>query len=129
MLFHGDLVTGVALSPDGSKAASIGVDGLTVLWDVDSGESVATFPSEVAAFSPDGRMLAIAGEGEEVTAVILRDVESGDRVRVLSGGHIRAVTALAFSPDGKRLASGGSDGLVTVWDPETGQQAWTPVEE
>jgi len=129
VLFHGDRVTRVALSPDGSKAASIGHDGLLKLWDIGSGETIATYASEAAEFSLDGRVLATTGAGEEVTSIILRDVESGDRLRVLSGGHIRRVTALAFSPGGRRLASGGSDGLVTVWDPETGEQAWDPSED
>jgi WD40 repeat protein len=31
-------------------------------------------------------------------------------------GHSLSVNALAYSPDGKLLASGGSDGLVKIWD-------------
>ena len=44
-----------------------------LLWDVKSAKSVAAFPSNIAVFSPDGRMLATTGEGEDVTSVILRD--------------------------------------------------------
>lgn len=35
--------------------------------------------------------------------------------------HEGAITALAFSPDGFMLASGGQDGLVLVWQADTGE--------
>lgn len=38
----------------------------------------------------------------------------------LSHAHPGEITALAFAPDGLFLASGGQDGLVQVWDTDTG---------
>ena len=71
---------------------------------------------EDAAFSPDGKSLAIASrEG----TVQLFDVATGELLFSLKG-HSSAVIALAFSPDGRTLATGGSDQTIRLWNAETG---------
>ena len=37
-------------------------------------------------------------------------------------GHKSWVMCVAWSPDGKMLVSGGHDGTVRLWDPETGKK-------
>ena len=63
-------------------------------------------------YSPDGMQLAIAvfGEGAELRGTATGKV---DRIFYGHGGHVRS---LAFDAMGKRLATGGSDGIVQVWD-------------
>lgn len=64
-----DRVRGLALSPDGRRAAA-GVgrdDARVVVWDVDTGEQVAAFSGHrgqvrAAAFSADGRWLVTGGD-------------------------------------------------------------------
>ena len=40
-------------------------------------------------------------------------------------GHVDVVLDVAYSPDGKYLASASSDGMVKVWDVQTGQELFT----
>ena len=37
-------------------------------------------------------------------------------------GHSGGVNAVAFSADGKRIVSGSTDGLVKIWNAETGAE-------
>lgn len=73
-----------------------------------------------------------------LTAVLLArflcasgDTQGEVSVSTLLSHHIRwrvprahqgAITALSWSPDGLMLASGGQDGLVLVWNADTGEQ-------
>jgi WD40 repeat protein len=63
------------------------------------------------AFSPDGRLLASAGEDRVVKIWNLQ----GARDPVELAGHGNTVFDLAFAPDGRRLASASFDGTVKVW--------------
>ena len=75
------------------------------------------------AFSPDGQLLASAGQDGRI---ILRDANTHLPIRELVG-MTGAVNAVAFSPDGRLLASGGTDALVYLWDVQTGERIGEPL--
>ena len=70
-----------------------------------------------AAFSPDGRRLAVAGHNGEV---LLLDA-SGVPVRPAVDAHDGPAGPVSFSADGRTFVVGGADGRVTVWDGRTGE--------
>lgn len=75
-------------------------------------------PINSVAYSPDGRLLATAVEGQKV---VVREV-STKKVTAILKGHTSAVTCVAFSPDGKTLATSSRDQTVRLWDASDGQE-------
>ena len=125
------VVTGVAWSPDGRRAALLlPFDRRVVILDVEAGQpslelSYSDGPAPpilgfeefgTPAFSPDGSLLAAPVPGH---AVALWDAVTGERLATFTG-HAHEATSVAFSPNGARLVSGAIDGSVLVWDAATG---------
>jgi WD40 repeat protein len=126
---HTRYIRKLAVSPDGTKVASVADDMVCRVWNATTGEKLhelrgheARTPSHFSSmlytcvFSADGRHLAT---GDRVGRVVIWDVAAGRQVgsveaptlytwdgvqRIRSIGGVRA---LAFSPDGRHLAVGG----------------------
>jgi hypothetical protein len=78
--------------------------------------AVGEMPAPLAAFSPDGRSLAVApGRHARGPALALWELSTG-QVRWQPEGPGSPVTALAFSADGKVLVTGHADTTVLLWD-------------
>ena len=120
---HNGQVNGLAFSPDGAQAATVGRNEV-LLWTVDG--LLLTNPTVVengqptwsVALSPDGETLAV-GRADGVIA--LHNWPFGETQTLQ--GEPGAVQSLAFSPDGRYLAAGvnarGIDhpiGVVQLWD-------------
>jgi WD40 repeat protein len=115
---HGSNLRAVAVSLDHALVATAGlVDPEIRLWDAASGAARGIVPGPVQGvnalvFSPDGSMLAIAGEAGTTTF--------WDVARQRGAGAVAAprgsLQAAAFSGDGRVLLTGGSDGVVRHWN-------------
>ena len=128
---HKGQVFSVSFRPDGKRLASADEKGVVQVWDVEAEKEAPGLPllGVFAAYSPDGKLLAVAQWNQERGrgSVRLLDADTGKEVRTLPGGGIR----LAFSPDGRHLASfemgdGNRErlfaGTVRVWEAATGRQ-------
>ncbi|MGW6059666.1 nSTAND1 domain-containing NTPase [Streptomyces sp. NPDC055189] len=115
--------------PTGGLAGTLAPDGRSVftwdgvLTDLATGRSARAVRGEnlleAAAYSPDGRYLAVADEKGRLT---LWDARGTGVLGVLFPGSYESAgedLELAFSKDGRYLAAGGADGVVRVWESET----------
>lgn len=109
-------------SPDSSRVATAGSDGIVRVWSISGEELASTRPKfgkkiVTASFSPDGaKVLAAASDG---TAYLWR-ADDGSLIRLFEG-HTSELTEARFSPDGKRLVTSSMDETARIWDTASGK--------
>ena len=107
---HSKLILSIAIHPDGDRLVSVEQGARARLWSLrDQTSQIVELPFRMgtsAAFSSDGRLLAIAGEG-----IVLFDVDSARAIKTLAQGG-RIIESIAFSPDGKSILAGDQAGQV-----------------
>ena len=110
------VVRSVTFSSDDRYLASSHYNGEVKVWDVSNWELLRTIPQAGdydIAFSPDGKMIAGAGNG----SVNLWWIEDGTRVAQLPGPTDWR-NPVDFSHDGTSLAVGAKDGFVRLYNIE-----------
>lgn len=117
---HHHAVNGVAISPDGKRAATASFDCTVRLWDLASRECLRVLgghesPVRHVAFSPDGQWL-LSGSWDKTAR--LWEVQTGKEIRALRG-HEWPVLDVAISPDGHQALT-CSDGF-RLWNLDTGE--------
>ncbi|HWQ00231.1 MAG TPA: BamA/TamA family outer membrane protein [Vicinamibacterales bacterium] len=156
----GEINVSPALSPDGTRVAFLSERGLfsidVYLADATTGRIIRRLTStafsphvsslqfirSAAAWSPDGRRLAIPAVKNGRAALLLVDAESGERQREIELPEIGELFNPAWSPDGRTIAFSAIVGGLTdlfAYDLESGrvrrltddafadlQPAWSP---
>ncbi|XP_040827540.1 WD repeat, SAM and U-box domain-containing protein 1 isoform X3 [Ochotona curzoniae] len=115
---HSYAVHYCCFSPSGHVLASCSTDGTTVLWNTQTGQTLAVMeqpggsPVRVCRFSPDSTCLA---SGAADGTVALWNTQSYKLYRC---GSVKdgSLVACAFSPNGSLFITGSSCGDLTVWD-------------
>ncbi len=113
----------LSFNPDGSRLASRSFGGILKVWDTKTRKEIFALEGEdattpCAAFSPDGRWLALNSDGDgkhDASELVVLDTQNGKvafRVPTRRG----KISHLAFHPDSHSLASVDPQaGTVTFW--------------
>jgi RNA polymerase sigma factor (sigma-70 family) len=127
-------LTRFAFAPNGRTLITRPAGGQVVQWDVETGKeqlrlgkplpppswwggmSYLTPPG--MAISPDGKMLAVAGDGNELT---LLNLKTGQELHP-KRGQAAGIVSARYTSDGKSITSLGSDGSIRTWEAATAQQ-------
>lgn len=87
------------------------------LWDLKTGRERMSFSPHgavaSASFSPDGRWIVT---GSWDNSAKIWDVQTGQSVVKLDGGHTAFINTAVFSPDGRFVLTASDDGTAKVWE-------------
>ncbi|GEM_PF-1796237 len=118
---HKNLLRGAAFSRDGRYAATASRDKTARVWDAATGQLLNSFafkdsPYDVD-FSPDGRILAVAGLGRIANLV---DWTESRTLQTFQGftGNVRSIR---FDREGKRVLTASGSNEVQVFEAATGK--------
>src|SRR2546426_974470 len=120
---HGAGIHLMTFLPDGASLLSWGDDGMFKKWSVPEGRELQVLAGPkkerfIFTVSPDRKLLAFAGEQEEV--VIWDIFAEKPTLAVKPQGEF--VSSVVFSQGGTQVASGTVAGLIQVWDVATGRE-------
>ncbi len=128
-LEHPGEIKVLRFAPDGSgRFVSGSTDRLGHVWDVRSGERLATFRGHEGAiisagWSPDARRVATASYDSTARLWDAATGEAeGEPMR-----HLAWLSHLEFSPDGRWIGTACRDGTARLWDARTGLPRGAPM--
>jgi WD40 repeat protein len=128
VLDHPQVVTSIAVSPNGRTVATGSRDGSVRFWHSANGTLIAVSAQEVQytygtvtslAFGAEGRLLLASNLNLKPRAWLYEITPSGARVPPLQ--HAGQVLAAAFTHDSTAVLTGCGDGTAQFWDMLTGR--------
>ncbi len=104
-----------AISPEGSRFATLSEDGTVTLWDLNTGRELETFHKSIAGMPVDivlsggGRWFAAGGQERPGGRyqLLLLDTVTGKSVTHIPENQDIFFSPIAISEDGTKVASGG----------------------
>jgi WD40 repeat protein len=112
-----------SFSPDGAYILTGGAEGVSRLWDAQTGKKLKEFTGNLAIFSPNGKNVATIGgpSGWAGSTVFIWDIQTGKEINHFEG-PTDGIFGLTYTPDGKTIAAVGSANSVYLWNSQTGQE-------
>ena len=119
---HTNVVTAVAVTPDGRRLISASYDKTLKIWDLECGEHLKTLKGHSAwvtavTVTPDNKRIISASDDQ---TSIIWDLESGEQLKILRD-HTGSIKAVAVTPDGQRVITASYDRTLNIWDIESGE--------
>jgi WD40 repeat protein len=103
------------------RLAVSGTDRMVKVWDVQTGEQVASYAGQTKYISrvfvrpTNGEVVSVSTDG---TARVWATGQPGSPPWA---GHTHSISDLAVSPDGRHVVTASFDGTARVWDAKTGR--------
>ena len=114
-----------AISKDQKWVATGDVNGNVAVWNIITGENIATFESglgEITALdiSPDKARIAFSTQ----SSIEIWDLNQKASLFKIRKNGLR-INKLYFISDGNLFITGGEDFQIAVWDAQAGKRVWT----
>jgi len=126
----------LSVSPDGKRAIYNSIEGLTSLWNLESGEIIGIFesyvrtgaegePSWSVSLHPQGENYASTGSSGNVTIHSAGPDNFGKRLSTLTSGRQKFGMFCAYSPDGRKVGMSSETGQIFIFDLESNSLSLT----
>lgn len=127
-------IADLAIRPNGQTLVTAGVYGRIKLWNLPTGKLLSTLPEghSPATVSPDGQIVACA-IGQNSSTIKLWGLETGELLYHLKPEELKTEAleteeeldkfycSFAIDPKGKNIAAGTADGIIKIFDVDTGK--------